>query len=71
MDILKNGFYSSSYNLDGLEHRVKLPKYGNKYEVRGVIKSPSGISMEIVTAWIILRGEDYPRVITAYPGEKL
>lgn len=43
-------------------------EYGQKYEIRGAIFGPSGQRAEIVTAWIILNGEDIPRFITAYPG---
>ena len=53
---------------DALEKDVT--EYGNKYEIRGVITGPSGLSVEIVTVWIILKGEDHPRFITAYPGER-
>lgn len=46
-----------------------LTEYGQKYEVRGIIQGPSGKRAEVVSAWIILDGEDYPRFITVYPGE--
>jgi len=42
--------------------------YGQKLEVRGNITGPAGRNAEIVTAWIILKGESIPRFITAYPG---
>ena len=42
--------------------------YGKKYEIRGKIKGPAGRAMEVVSVWIILFDEDYPRFITAYPG---
>jgi hypothetical protein len=44
--------------------------YGQKYEVRGIIKGPNGKAVEIVTVWIILKGENVPRFVTAHPGEK-
>lgn len=43
--------------------------YGQKLEVRGTITGPAYRSAEIVTAWIILKGESIPRFITAYPGD--
>jgi len=43
--------------------------YGKKYEVAGVIAGPNGRSARIVTVWIVRRNEDFPRFITAYPGE--
>ncbi len=42
--------------------------YGRKYEVRGTLRGPSGKQAEVVTVWIILAGEDVPRLVTAYPG---
>ena len=39
------------------------------FEVKGSITGPADRSAEIVTAWIILKGESIPRFITAYPGD--
>ncbi len=44
-------------------------EYGQKFEVRGMITGPSNKSAELVTVWIVLNGEDFPRFVTAYPGE--
>lgn len=44
-------------------------EYGTKYEIRGNIIGPSEKSLSIVTAWIIRIDEDFPRFITAYPGD--
>ena len=41
--------------------------YGTKYEVRGTLIGPDGQTARVVSVWIILAGEDYPRFITAYP----
>ena len=43
--------------------------YGQKYEVRGTLKGPSGKSAEVLTVWIILFGGDVPQFVTAFPGE--
>jgi hypothetical protein len=43
--------------------------FGQKYLVRGTIRGPSGIAA-IETVWIVLEGEDLPRLITAYPGDR-
>jgi hypothetical protein len=43
-------------------------QFGRKYEVRGTLKGPSGRQAEIVTVWVVLAGEDFPRFVTAYPG---
>ena len=44
-------------------------KYGQKYEVHGTLSGPSGRAA-IVTVWIVRWGEDAPRFVTAFPGEK-
>jgi hypothetical protein len=41
-------------------------EYGTKYEVRGRIAGPVA-EAQVVTIWIILRNEDFPRFVTAYP----
>ncbi len=46
----------------------EVTEYGRKYEIRGKMTGPNGKSMVIVTAWIVLKSEDFPRFITAYPG---
>ena len=43
--------------------------FGQKYVVRGTIQGPTGRTATIVTAWIVLAGEDMPRFVTAYPAE--
>jgi len=42
--------------------------FGQKYEVRGSIVGPTGRRFEVITVWIVLRGESAPRFVTAYPG---
>lgn len=42
--------------------------YGQKYEVRGRIRGPAGRSAALATVWSVLRGEDFPRFVTAFPG---
>lgn len=49
---------------------VESSEFGRKYEIRGFLEGPSGRSAEVVLVWIILREEDVPRFITAYPGGK-
>lgn len=43
--------------------------YGQKYEIRGTLKGPSGKSAEVLTVWIVLFGGDVPQFVTAFPGE--
>jgi len=51
---------------DAIEKEVT--EYGKKYEIRGKITGPNGKSRVMITAWIILKDEDFPRFITAYSG---
>ena len=44
--------------------------YGRKYEVRGMLGAVATKRVAIVTVWIIRIGEDVPRFVTAYPGER-
>jgi hypothetical protein len=48
--------------------RGAVSPYGQKYEVRGILRGPSGRTAALVTVWIVLTGEEAPRLVTAYPG---
>lgn len=41
-------------------------EYGTKFEIRDQIEGPSG-EERVVTIWIILVDEDFPRFVTACP----
>lgn len=47
----------------------QVSHFGQKYEVRGTLIGPSGRSAYFVTVWILLKNEDFPRFVTAYPGD--
>jgi hypothetical protein len=42
--------------------------YGTVYEIRAMLKGPVGVSAGLVSIWMIKRGDDVPRLVTAYPG---
>jgi hypothetical protein len=42
--------------------------YGQKYVIRATLVGPGGRSAEVVSVWVVRRGEDTPRFVTAYPG---
>jgi hypothetical protein len=44
--------------------------HGRKYVVRGRIESPIGKTPVVSTVWIVDRGLDKPRLVTAYPHEE-
>ena len=41
-----------------------------KYTLTGCLQSPSGRLPVVQTIWIIDRGEEIPRLVTAYPHEE-
>jgi hypothetical protein len=45
-----------------------MTRFGQKYVVRGKIVGSRGRTAEILTVWIILKGEQIPRLVTLYPG---
>ena len=48
--------------------RVEGTPYGQKYAVRGILRGPSGREAELVSVWIVLEGEEFPRFVTAFLG---
>ena len=46
---------------------AEVTRFGSKYLVSGVLNGPNGRSGRIITVWIILSGQGYPRFVTAYP----
>lgn len=49
---------------------TEVNEYGQKYEIRGTLAGPTGRTAALVAVWIVLRGEDVPRFVTAFPGAK-
>lgn len=56
--------------LDNQASATEANQYGQKYEVRGTITGPTGRGAILVVVWIVLRGEDFPRFVTAFPGPR-
>jgi hypothetical protein len=42
-------------------------QYGRKFIVEGLVISPTGKNVHLVTVWIILKEEFAPRFVTVYP----
>lgn len=49
---------------------MKESPYGTKYVIRANLKGPNGRTAEIQSVWIVLKGEEIPRFLTAYPGDR-
>lgn len=45
--------------------------HGIKYVLDGVIQTPSGKTPIVRSVWIVDRGRNCPRLVTAYPAETL
>src|SRR3970040_1867349 len=43
--------------------------YGQKYEIRGTLRGPSGKSAEVLIVWVVLFIGDVPQFVTVFPGE--
>lgn len=41
--------------------------YGQKYEIRAPLVGPTGRAAAVVSVWVVRRGEEFPRFVTAYP----
>jgi hypothetical protein len=48
----------------------RASRFGQKYVVAGTIQGPAGRVAPLVVVWVVLKGENFPRFVTAYPGAK-
>ena len=55
--------------LENVVENTVETEFGTKYEVRGRLEGPSGKLANVVTVWVVLKGEGFSRFVTAYPGE--
>lgn len=51
---------------DGEAESGETTVFGHKYAVRGIVRGPAGRTAAVLTAWILLHGEDTPRLVSAY-----
>jgi hypothetical protein len=42
--------------------------HGQTFELQAILTGPARRDLPVVTAWLVRRGEDFPRLITIYPG---
>ncbi len=49
--------------------RQRFTRHGNKYEIRATLIGPAGRSAIVLTVWMVRHGEDFPRLITAFPDD--
>jgi hypothetical protein len=45
----------------------EVSEYGQKYLISGTLVGKEVESGEVITVWIVLKGNDNPRLVTVYP----
>ncbi len=49
---------------------VPSTEHGRKFTITGLLAGPAGKSAIVISIWMIDRGEDVPRFLTAYPVKR-
>ena len=65
VSLLKQGLIAIAHSEDVKE--VISSPHGVKYIIEGLLQTPVGGSIRIRTIWIIEKGQERPRFVTAYP----
>lgn len=65
INLLKEGLIAIAHSGD-VEDVISSP-HGVKYIIDGLIQTPAGGSIKMRTVWIIDKGLERPRFVTAYP----
>jgi hypothetical protein len=66
IELLERGLLALARNQE-VNEKVVTP-HGTKYVIDGSFKTPIGKSITIRTVWIIDKGNDRPRFVTAMPN---
>jgi len=66
-EALEHGLLSIAYNNEVID--TDTSRHGTKYTIDGQIETPKGVMIRIRTIWIIEKGQNSPRFVTAYPVE--
>jgi hypothetical protein len=68
-EVLAEAFreHGQRHEVTGLEETA----FGPRYEVEGELHPPDGRNPHIRTVWQVDKGHLAPRLITAYPGDKI
>lgn len=65
VSLLKEGLLAIARTEEILD--TQSSEHGVKYVVEGLLQTPAGGTLKICTIWIIDKGQDRPRFVTAYP----
>jgi hypothetical protein len=66
LDSLEQGLISIAQTQEVSE--VIASQHGKKYTIDGLLHAPINKSIKVRTVWIIDKGQDKPRFVTAYPS---
>jgi hypothetical protein len=69
IEMLKQGFIAIARTED-VKEAISSP-HGVKYVLDGSLQTPARVFIKLRTIWIIDKGVEIPRFITAYPIEEL
>lgn len=48
---------------------LEKTRFGQKYGITGSLVGPNGKTGQVMTVWIIMEGQEFPRLVTAYPDD--
>ncbi len=65
-DLLRQGLIAISQTCD-VQKEILSP-HGKKYIIDGLLLTPDNRYVKVRTIWIIDKGQDKPRFVTAYPN---
>jgi hypothetical protein len=64
--VLQADLLASAF-LDGANPGRPTP-YGQSFRLPAKFKGPSGRLLSVITLWLVHGDEDFPRLVTVYPG---
>ena len=74
MGYSRQGWQQLQMDILQLARNLRRRGAPNEYlwaEIRGqcILRGPSGREARVTTIWIVKNGEDFPRLVTVYPGD--
>lgn len=49
---------------------LELTEYGPKYQIRGSLRGPNGVELQVVTIWMTEEASQQTKFITLYPAHR-
>jgi hypothetical protein len=62
--------FAQALKQHGEDHDVNASiesRHGTRYSVDGVLQTPNGRNPQVRTVWVLAKGSESPRLVTAYP----